>query len=103
MENMMQMRNLEILALSETRLRPTKNQIFHKNLRLIISRSENGRQWVGFLVSGNSTHCVKQVNYVNKRMIGFDLKPMIGVTLIQVNAPQQRKLAAEKEKNLQTC
>ena len=41
--------------------------------------------------------CVEQIEQVNERIMGLDLKLETGVSLIQVYAPQQGRPAVEKE------
>ena len=93
----MKMRNLSVLALSETRMRGRGDRTIHENYRLLHSGEEDGKYGVGFLVSECLAPYVEQVNNVNERIICIDMKLDVGVSLMQVYAPQQGRPVIEKE------
>ena len=93
----MKMRNLSILAMSETRLRGKGDRILHDNYRLLYSGGEGARHGVGFIIEPNTAQYVEKVVPVNDRLIGIDIKLEHGFSMIQVYAPQQGRPLIEKE------
>ena len=94
---MMKMRNLSILAMSETRLRSKGDKIIHEDYRLVYSGSEQARHGVGFIFESRIAPYVERVISINERIIGVDLKLENGVSMIQVYAPQQGRPAEERD------
>lgn len=94
---MMKMKRLSILAVSETRLRDKGDKIIHEDYRLIYSGNEQAKHGVGFFLEPNIAPLVEKVIAINERLIGIDLKLKFGISMIQVYAPQQGRPTAEKE------
>ena len=93
----MKNRKLDILALAETRTAVSEDKIIHDNYRLITSSREDGRHGVGILISPGIAHCVERIFQHNERVVAVDLKLEIGLSFIQLYAPQQGRPVNEKD------
>ena len=91
------MRDVSEKALVETRLKSKGDRIMHENCRLMYSGGEDSRHGVGFLMADNLASYVEKVNNINERVMSIDMKLEIGISIIQVYAPQQGSTTAEKE------
>ena len=61
---------------------------------MISSGRDDGKHGVGFLLSENFGHYIE---WTSEWITGIDLKLFIGVSIIQVYAPQQGRPVAEKK------
>ena len=94
----MEERRLDILGLCETRLKGSGDSTVHNNYRLVYSGVTNGKYGVGFMMTPSLASCVVSINQVSDRIINVSLIiNSIGISLVQVYAPQQGRPAAEKE------
>ncbi|KAK4315395.1 hypothetical protein Pmani_013312 [Petrolisthes manimaculis] len=94
----MRERNLRMMGICETRMRKNEDTIIHGGYRPINSGIDTGRHGVGFVLAPELERCVEVVKQVNDRIVGVSLKMKeVGVTVIQIYAPQQGRATAEKD------
>ena len=89
MVELMKLRQLSVLGLSETRMKGCGDRIIHGGYRLIYSGEDSGRHGVAFLVSSDIAQCVEKVIFKNDRIISIDFKLRTAISIIQVYTPQQ--------------
>ena len=97
MVELMKLRQLSVLGLSETRMKGCGDRIIHGGYRLIYSGEDSGRHGVALLVSSDIAQCVEKVIFKNDRIISIDFKLRTAISIIQVYAPQQGRPLKEKE------
>ena len=96
MVELMKLRQLSVLGLSETRMKGCGDRIIHGGYRLIYSGEDSGRHGVALLVSSDIAQCV-EVIFKNDRIISIDFKLRTTISIIHVYAPQQGRPLKEKE------
>jgi hypothetical protein len=91
-------RRLDILGICETRLMGSGSRTIHNNYQLMYSGGEVHRHGVGVMLTEEMAQRVESVDYGDERMMMFSIKmEHIGISVIQVYAPQQGRPEAEKE------
>lgn len=94
----MKQRNISILGVCETRYKGKTDKKIHEDYRLLSSGSDDGRHGVGFVVAPELSKHIEVVEQIDERIISISIKLKEGgMSLVQVYAPQQGRIAAEKE------
>ena len=100
--NLMKERNLDLLGLSETRLRNKENGLdLGDNYTLIYSECEQGtaKYGVAILAGPRLSRCVRVVKLINERIMRITLQLKRGrLHILQVYAPQQGLTNQDKDK-----
>ena len=97
MVELMKLRQVSVLGLSETRMKGCGDRIIHGGYRLIYIGEDSGRHGVAFLVSSDVAQCVEKVIFKNDRIISIDFKLRTAISIIQAHAPKQGRPLKEKE------
>lgn len=91
-------RRLDILGVCEARLTGEGSKVIHNNYQLLYSGGEAHRHGVGVILTEEMAQRVESVDYGGERMMMFSIKmEHIGISIIQVYAPQQGRNEEEKE------
>ena len=101
--DLMEKRKIDIMGVSETRMKDCGNKTVYKDYKLIYSGRNNGRHGVALIVNNTLADRITFTKQVNERVIGISLK--IGendLDVVQIYAPQQGRPTAEKEEFYQT-
>ena len=95
---LMEERSLQVLGLSETRVRGTGEKRIHKNCKLIYGGQEDGtRHGVAILLAPDLGDLVESTIFVDERIIGVTMRlGACKLGVIQVYAPQQGRPWEEK-------
>ena len=94
---LMKLRQLSVLGLSETRMKGYGDRIIHGGYRLTYSGEDSGRDRAAFLDSSDIPQCVERVIFKKDRIISIDFKLRTAISAIQVYAPKKGRPLKEKE------